>query len=262
MRLIPVVVLALLVAAFPLRAELRVDPVSYSLDGTEMVGAVVYDDSVTSARPGLLMVPNWFGVNESSLVKAQAIAGKDYVVFVADVYGADTRPANAEDAGKAAMAMYADRGVLRARAQAALAAFKERASALNVDTARLGAIGFCFGGATVLELARDGTDIAGVVSFHGNLGADPKFPAGKIGTRVLALNGADDTYVPAEQINAFTKEMQAAGADFQFVNFGGAVHCFAEPDANSPGCLYNERAAKRSFRMMNEFFAEAFSAQR
>ena len=195
------------------------------------------------------------------MTKAQAIAGKDYVVFVADVYGTDTRPVNAEEAGKAATAMYADRGVLRARTNAALAAFKEHAARLNIDTKRLGAIGFCFGGATVLELARSGTDLAGVVSFHGNLSADPKFPAGKIGTRVLAMNGADDTYVPTEQINAFTKEMQAAGADFQFVNFGGAVHCFAEPDANSPGCMYNERAAKRSFRMMNEFFAEAFAGQ-
>lgn len=253
----PFALLATLAA--PAMAEMRAEAVSYSAGETRMSGFVVHDDSVTTPRPGLLMVPNWYGVNAAQVEKAKAIAGKDYVIFIADVYGEETRPTNNDEAGKAAMAMYADRGVLRARANAALAAFKERAAELKVDTTRLGAIGFCFGGATVLELAREGTDLAGVVSFHGNLGADPKFPAGKISTRVLAMNGADDSYVPAEQIDAFTKEMQAAGADFQFVNFGGAVHCFAEPDANAPGCLYNERAAKRSFRMMNDFFAEAFT---
>jgi len=259
MRFSPFVFVALCLTAASAVAEMKSVPVDYTSGDTELSGFIVFDDSVTTPRPGLLMVPNWYGANESQVTKAKAIAGKDYVVFIADVYGKDVRPTNNEDAGKAATALYQDRSVLRARARAALEVFKERAAALHVDTDRLGAIGFCFGGATVLELARDGIDLAGVVSFHGNLGADAKWPAGKITTRVLALNGADDTYVPFTQIEAFTKEMQAAGADWQFVNLSGAVHCFAEPDANSPGCMYHERSAKRGFKLMNDFFAEAFA---
>ena len=144
------------------------------------------------------------------------------------------------------------------------AALDQLASASDVplDAAKLGAIGFCFGGATALELARSGADIAGVVSFHGNLGTDLPARSGEVKAKVLAINGGDDQYVPAEQINAFTREMAGAGVDWQFVNLGGAVHCFAEADAQSPpGCVYNERAAKRAFRMMRTFFAEAFAAQ-
>lgn len=239
-------------------AAMRSEPVSYSLGDTEMAGVLVYDDASADKRPGLLMVPNWYGVNDSQIDKAKAIAGSRYVIFIADVYGKTVRPTNNEEAGKAATGMYQDRSVLRQRTRAALEAFKGRAGEVPVDLSRLGAIGFCFGGATVLELARDGVELAGVASFHGNLSADPKWPASTIKTPILAMNGADDTYVPAEQIQAFTKEMQSAGADFQFVNFGGAVHCFAEPDANSPGCMYNERAAKRGFALMNAFFDEAF----
>lgn len=240
-------------------AAMKSETVAYRLGDTDMAGVLVYDDASDAKRPGLLMVPNWYGVNDSQVEKAKAIAGSKYVVFIADVYGKSVRPANNDEAGKAAGGMYQDRSVLRQRARAALDAFKAKASEAPIDVNRLGAIGFCFGGATVLELARDGIDLAGVASFHGNLSADPKWPVGQVKTRILAMNGADDTYVPAEQIQAFTKEMQGAGADFQFVNFGGAVHCFAEPDANAPGCMYNERAAKRSFQMMNNFFDEAFA---
>lgn len=260
MRVQTLATIVLLALTGTARAELRTDAIEYAHDGTEMSGFLVYDDAAAKPLPGLLMVPNWYGAAESQVAKAKAIAERGYVVFVADVYGKSVRPTNNEEAGKAATGMYQDRGTLRARAKAAIDALKANADTAKVDVSRLGAIGFCFGGATVLELARDGVDLAGVVSFHGNLGADPKWPAGTIKTRVLALNGADDTYVPQAQIDAFTKEMQGAGADWQFVNFGGAVHCFAEPDAASPGCTYHERSAKRAFGMMDDFFAEAFGA--
>ncbi|AVP99714.1 dienelactone hydrolase [Ahniella affigens] len=240
-------------------AAMKSEAVAYRLGYTDMAGVLVFDDATDTKRPGLLMVPNWYGVNDGQVEKAKAIAGSKYVIFIADVYGTSVRPTNNEEAGKAAGGMYQDRSVLRQRARAALDAFKGKATDAPIDLNRLGAIGFCFGGATVLELARDGIELAGIASFHGNLGADPKWPVTSIKTPILAMNGADDTYVPAEQISAFTNEMQGAGADFQFVNFGGAVHCFAEPDANSPGCLYNERAAKRGFQMMNNFFDDAFA---
>lgn len=259
---IPVLAAALLLALPALgRAEFKTQTLRYNVDQTEVESVLVYDDSVAGKRPALVMVPNWMGVNDAQIEKAKAIAGKDYVILVADVYGKDTRPTNSDEAGKAAMGMYADRAALRARINAAL---DQLASAKNapVDATKLGAIGFCFGGATALELARSGAELAGVVSFHGNLATDLPAKAGEVKARVLALNGADDSYVPAEQIDGFTKEMQGAGVDWQFVNLGGAVHCFAEPDQNSaPGCVYNERAAKRAFRMMRDFFAEAFAAQ-
>ncbi len=240
-------------------AKMVAEEVAYKIDETEFKSMLVYDDSVTTVRPGLVMFPNWYGMNAGQIEKAKAIAGRDYVILVADVYGAEVRPSNDKDAGAAATNMYKDRSVLRARANAALTALLGEAEKVKLDRAHIGAIGFCFGGATALDLARSGADIDAVVSFHGNLSSDDPSLAKNIKGSVLALNGADDGYVPAEQIQAFGKEMRDANVDWQFVNFGGAVHCFAEFDAKSPpGCLYNERAAKRGFAMMRTFLASAF----
>jgi dienelactone hydrolase len=256
----PILAAVLLAVAGPAAAAVVEKPIEYTVDGTTVRSVLVYDDAVATPRPGLVLVPNWMGANESAVEKAKQIAGSKYVVLVADVYGKDVRPANAEEAGKAAMGMYGDRKALRARAAAALSQLRAQAGEAPLDTAKLGAIGFCFGGATVLEMARDGADIAGVVSFHGNLSTSMPAEKGKVSPGVLVLNGADDSYVPAQQIADFQKEMTDAGADWQFVNYAGAVHCFAEPDANSgPGCLYHERSAKRAFRAMDEFFAEQFA---
>jgi dienelactone hydrolase len=247
---------ALAAGAGHANAEIVARDIEYKIGETAFRSVLVYDDSVKTKRPGLVMFPNWYGMNDGQVEKARRIAGKDYVILVADVYGADTRPDNDKDAGAAAGAMYKDRSVLRTRANAALEALlREGGDAL--DNGRVGAIGFCFGGATALELARSGAAIDGVVSFHGNLSSDDPALAKNIKGSVLALNGADDTYVPAEQIQAFGKEMRDAGVDWQFVNLGGAVHCFAEHDARSPpGCVYNERAARRGFALMRSFFDE------
>lgn len=234
--------------------------IEYDVAGTTVRSVLVYDDAVATPRPGLVLVPNWMGANDAAVAKAKEIAGSKYVVLVADVYGKDVRPANADEAGKAAMGMYGDRPALRARAAAALAQLKAQAGGAPLDATRLAAIGFCFGGATVLEMARAGADVAGVVSFHGNLSTSMPAGQGEVEAGVLVLNGADDTYVPAQQIADFQKEMTAAGADWQFVNYAGAVHCFAEPDANSgPGCQYHARSARRAFRLMDDFLAEQFA---
>lgn len=248
-----------LVFASQIHAEMRADAVNYKIGETSFSSVLVHDGNVKTKRPGLVMFPNWYGMNDGQIEKAKAIAGSDYVILVADVYGVDTRPDNDSDAGAAAKAMYADRSVLRARANAALDALRAQADKVPLDSDNIGAIGFCFGGATALELARSGADVDGVVSFHGNLSSDDPTLAKNIKGSVLALNGGDDSYVPATQIEAFGKEMRDAGVDWQFVNFGGAVHCFAEFDAQSPpGCVYNERAARRGFAMMRAFFASAF----
>jgi dienelactone hydrolase len=241
------------------QAEVKTRALEYTVDGVEFASTLVWDDAAPGPRPGLVLVPNWMGATESAVEKARSIAGSRYVILVADVYGADVRPANASEAGQAARAMYADRPALRARAAKALEVL---AAQPEVDAKRLGAIGFCFGGATVLEMARAGTPgLAGVVSFHGNLSTELPAAPGAVKAPILVLNGAADPLVPAAQIAAFTAEMDAAGADWIFVNYAGAVHCFAEPDANSPpNCVYDARAAARAFRAMNDFFGERFAA--
>jgi dienelactone hydrolase len=149
---------------------------------------------------------------------------------------------------------------MRARINAALATLRA-AEGVPLDRGRIGAIGFCFGGATVLELARSGAELAGVASFHGALSTPAPATAGAIKTPVLVMNGADDSFVSAEEIAGFEKEMREAGADWQFVNFGGAVHCFAEPDEDGSvigGCKFHEPSYRRSMAMMRGFFAERF----
>ena len=250
--------LAALGLSAPVAAETVAKPVSWQHGGTTFDGYLVYDADEDDRRPGLLMVPNWMGVNDSAIEKAKALADDDYVILLVDMYGRGVRPANTDEAGQAAGAVYADRDALRGRINAALEVLRGAAGQAPVDTTQIGGIGFCFGGAIVLELARSGADVAGVVSFHGNLGTPLPAKAGELKASVLVLNGAADTYVPQDQIDAFQAEMATAGADWQFVNFGGAVHCFAEADANSPGCRYEPKAARRAYGMMEDFFDELF----
>lgn len=232
-------------------------PVDYHIDGEAYQGMLVYDDAITDPRPGLLMVPNWMGVTSNAVSKAQRVAGSDYVVFIADLYGKDVRPADATEAGKLAGQVRGDRPLMRKRVNAALEVFKSEASA-QLDASRLGAIGFCFGGTAVLELARSGTQIGGVVSFHGNLDTPDTSDAKAISMPILVLHGADDPYVPAEQVAAFEDEMRAAQVtDWQLLSYGGAVHSFTDPTANAPGkAQYDERVAARAFKQMRMFFTE------
>lgn len=232
----------------------------YDVGGKKMQSVLVYDDASKAQRPGLVMTPDWLGMNANQIALAKQIAGKDYVILVADVYGADVRPKNADEAGAAAKGMYEHRSDLRARINAALTQLKAQAGKAPLDGKHWGAFGFCFGGATTLDLARTGADIQAAVSFHGNLSTDDPALAKNIKAKVLAMNGGDDKFVPEEQIVAFQKEMRDANVDWQFLSFGGAVHCFAIPSAKGevPGCEYNERASKRAFALMHSFLEEAF----
>lgn len=234
----------------------------YEVGGKPMQSVLVWDDAVKTPRPGVVMTPDWKGMNDSQIDIARNVAGKDYVVLVADVYGVDVRPKNAEEAGAAAKNMFQHRDELRARIVAALAQLKAQAGKAPLDGRHWGAFGFCFGGTTSLDLARTGADVQAVVSFHGGLGSDDPALAKNIKARVLALNGADDKNVSNEAIVAFEKEMRDAGVDWQFVNFGGTVHCFAIPTAHGgdgANCNYNERSAKRGLTMMRNLFSEAFA---
>ena len=244
-------------AATPAWAVMKTQPLEWQHDGTTFSGVLVYDDGGDARRPGVVMVPNWRGVNASAIAKAEQIAGDDYVVLVADVYGKNVRPTDNDAAAAASKPLREDRNLLRARAAAALEALKAQVGKVPLDTRHIAAVGFCFGGTTVLEMARAGLPLAGVVSLHGGLSTPTPAVAGSGKVPILVLNGAADRGVTAEDIANFGSEMDAAKADWQFVNFSGAVHCFAESDANSPpGCLYDPRAAKRAWKMMDNFLEE------
>lgn len=254
--------LSLLVLSAPAFAAIQAKPVEWTLGKQDFSGFLVYDDASAVKRPGIVMVPDWKGVTEAAVATAKKLAGSQYVILVADVYGKGVRPKDDAAAMAQVKQLYADRSVLRARADKALQVLKAQAGTAPLDLTKRGAIGFCFGGATALELARSGADIAGVVSFHGGL--DTSMPAkhGAVKASLLVLNGADDQGTTAEDIAGFQKEMDAAGVDWQLLNFSGAVHCFALENANSPpGCVYNPRAAKRAFVMMYGFFRERFAAK-
>ena len=238
--------------------------IDYDVDGKKMQSVLVYDDAVKTARPGLVMTPDWKGMNDDQIALAKQIAGKDYVIFVADVYGVDVRPKNAEEAGTAAKNALGDRPGLRARINAALAQLKAQAGKAPLDGKHWGAFGFCFGGTTSLDLARSGADVQGVVSFHGGLSTDDPALAKNIRGKILALNGGDDKSIGADAIAGFEKEMRDAGVDWQFVNFGGTVHCFAIPTAHGgdgANCNYNEKSARRGHLMMRNFFDEVFASK-
>jgi len=260
MRLPPLLLLLSTVVSTPSLAALQTRQVSWTHEDTRFEGVLVHDEA-KKGLPGLLMVPNWMGVNDSAVAKARQLAEKGYVVLVADVYGVDVRPQTAEEASAAAKTLYADRSLLQARAGAALDQLIAQAET-GLDRSRLAAAGFCFGGSTVLELARSGRDdLDAVVSFHGGLSTSSPAGAGDIKTSVLVLNGAEDRYVSAEDIATFQQEMSASGADWQFTNLAGAVHCFAEFDANAgPGCQYHPRAAKRAFAAMQDWLQEHFES--
>ena len=239
------------------QADMVSEPVSYDIYGEPYEGLLVYDNATDAPRPGILMVPNWMGVTGNAARKAYRAGGSDYVVFVADMYGKDKQPANADEAGSLAGALRKDRGLMRKRVNTALEVFKSQAEKVALDTGRIGAIGFCFGGGTVLELARSGTDIGGVVSFHGNLDTPKPKDAESIKSPVLVLHGADDPSVPPEQVDAFTQEMREASVDWQLVSYGGAVHSFTDPTAKVPGKNeYHPVVAGRAFTAMRQFFAE------
>ncbi len=255
---------ALLLASFAFAAQAKMvhRPVEWTQAGTRFHSVLVYDDASSTKRPGLVMVPNWFGVNDAAIRKAETIAGRDYVILLTDMYGANVRPqqGNAEQAQAAVKPLYADRGLMRSRINEALAQLKAQAKDAPIDTAKLAAIGFCFGGAAVLDLARSGADVAAVVSFHGDLSTDDASQAKRIKARVLAMNGADDTWT-MKDADKFMDEMRQSPADWQFVALGHAVHCFTEVGEDSPGCKYDAKAAARSYRLMHAWLEEAFAGR-
>ncbi|OJH41905.1 dienelactone hydrolase family protein [Cystobacter ferrugineus] len=249
--------LALTAAAKPVRK-----PVVYELEGTKFEGVLVYDDSVKTPRPGLVLVPNWLGVNEPNVKQAVTVAGKQYIVLVTDLYGQAVRPKNPDEAGKVSGVLKRDRHLMRARANKALDVLRAEGKAVGLDAKKLGAVGFCLGGTAVLEMARSGAPVAGVVSFHGGLDAPLPATEGSLTAEVLVLHGAEDPQVPPAEVKGFEEEMRKAKADWELVSYGGAVHSFTILEANTPGKVqYNAKVARRAYLAMNDFLAEVFGGK-
>ena len=246
----------ILLSLTAVEAKVVTQTVTYRQDGMVMRGFLAYDDGLKGKRPGVLVVHEWWGLNDFARERAVKLAGLGYVALAADMYGGGVTTRDREEAGKLAGALLSNPDLLRARAQAAL---KVLATDPRVDPRRLAAIGFCFGGTTVLELAYSGADLAGVVSFHGGLPRTQPGDLQRLKAKILVLHGADDPHVPAADLNAFEQAMRQAGADWQMVFFGGAVHGFTNPaagDNKASGVAYDARAARRSWRCMQEFFRE------
>ena len=239
-------------------AETRVERIDYRIDGQPYQGLLVYDDAVTTPRPGLLMVPNWLGATERAAEKAARAASDKYVVFIADLYGKDVRPSGPDEAGKAVGPLRADRPLMRKRVQASLDELLKRTD--RVNTQQVGAIGFCFGGGAILELARSGAPLKAFVSFHGNLDTPNPADNGNIQGSVLVLHGADDPAVPKQQVDDFVAAMRQTEVDWQLVSYGNAVHSFTDPYASVPGRNeYHPVVAERAFQAMNELLDQAFA---
>lgn len=238
---------------------LHTETVEYTHNGTNLEGYLAYDDSVKGKRPGVLMVHDWKGLREHYKDITERLAKLGYVAFAADIYGKGIRPETNEEAAAEAKKYKSDRTLMRERVRAALDVLKKRP---NVDPDRIAATGYCFGGTVVLELARSGAPIQGVVTFHGGLGTPTPEDAKNIKAKVLVLHGADDPHVPPEETAAFMEEMRKGNVDWQMIYYGEAVHSFTHPGAGSDkskGVAYNEKADKRSWEHMKLFFEEIFN---
>lgn len=248
----------LLLGTLPLPAAIQTKTIEYKQGDTALEGVLVWDDAIAGKRPGVLIVHQWLGITDYEQGRAKMLAELGYVAFCADIYGKGIRPKDTKEAGTEATKYKTNRALLRARVNAALSEFEK--SDL-VDSKRVAAIGYCFGGTTVLELARSGADIQGVVSFHGGLDSPTPADGKNVRCKVLACHGADDPFVSAKDLAAFEDELRAANVDWQLIQYGGAVHSFTQPMAgndNSKGAAYNEKADKRSWQAMQEFLAEIF----
>ncbi len=242
-------------------AKMVTRPVDWTQGGTTFKSLLVYDDATQAKRPGLVMVPNWYGINDIAIKKAEMIAGKDYVILLTDMYGEGVRPKNDAEAKTAVGPLYQDRKVMRERIDKAYDQLKAQAAHAPIDLSRLAAIGFCFGGGAVLDLARSGADAKAVIAFHGDLSTDDPALAKHIKARVLAINGGDDSFTMPD-VPKFTEAMKQSPADWQFVEIGHVVHCFTETEATSKtgNCRYDAKAAGRSYRLMRDWLAESFAA--
>ena len=237
-------------------AAVRTDTVTYQDGDAVLEGYLAYDDASPNPRPGVLVVHEWKGLNEYAKRRAEQLAELGYIAFAVDMYGKGIRARDHDEAARLSGIYRSDRQLMRRRI---LAGFEELKRHPLTDSSRIAATGYCFGGTSVLELARSGADLVGVVSFHGGLSTPNPADAANIKGRVLVLHGADDTFVAPEEVAAFESEMRQAGVRYRLIKYPGAVHSFTIPEAGndpSTGMAYNAEADRRSWEEMRAFLSE------
>jgi dienelactone hydrolase len=243
-------------------AAIREEPVTYKDGETTLKGFVVYDDAITAKRPGIVMVHEWWGITNHIHNEARKFAQQGYTAFIADMYGDAKTADNPKDAGALSSSVMKNPTVMESRFNAARDQLARQAS---VNPQRIGAVGYCFGGAVVLNMARAGADLAAVAGFHASLGLNTPAPApGTIKAKILVLNGADDPFVKREQYDALKKNFDAAKADYRVIEYPGAVHAFTNPEATALGekfklpLRYDAKANEEANAEASKFFAEVF----
>jgi dienelactone hydrolase len=242
---------------------MAVERITYQAGGVTANGALVYQDGVQDPRPLLLMAPNWLGVTEEAIKRAAEMAGSKYVAFVVDMYGGGKIANGPQDAGPLADGLRADAPERRRRITAALKALRSESDRRGIgDLSKQAAVGFCFGGGNVLELARAGADIQAVVCLHGDLITPLPAKRGDIKAAICIIHGAQDPVVPKKDRDKLEAELEAAGAKWQLLLFGGLLHSFSESEADVPGIAkYHPDAARQSYRMVDDFAAAAFEGK-
>jgi dienelactone hydrolase len=240
------------------QAEIKTKTVEYKQGETVLEGFLAWDDAQQGKRPGVLVVHEWNGLNDYIKMRAEMLAKLGYVAFAPDIYGKGVRPANMQQSAQESSKYFKDRPLMRQRVQAGL---EQLNSNSLVDTTKIAAIGYCFGGTTALELGRSGADIAAIVTFHAGLSNPSPEDAKNIKARVLVLQGANDPYAKPADVDKFEDEMRATKVDWQFVSYGGAVHGFSNPNNHDPehGLVYDQKADQRSWKAMQDFFDEIFA---
>jgi len=256
------IILAAMIAAVLIptcaMAAIKTQTVEYQAGNVRCQGFLAFDDAIQGKRPGILVCPEWWGLNDYAKHRAQMLAQLGYVAFAADLFGKGKTTENPQEAGQLAGALKSNRQVLRQRANAAIEQLRNNP---NVDPSKLGAIGYCFGGTTAIELARSGADVKAIVTFHAGLDSPNPADGKNIKASILVCHGGNDTFTSEKDLDAFEDEMRQNHVDWQMNVYGGAVHSFTNPGADKhgiPGIAYNKTADVRSWEAMQLFFDRAF----
>jgi dienelactone hydrolase len=255
---------ALMLSAFAAHAEVQGKEILYKANGTTLKGYIAYDDAIKGKRPGILVVHEWWGHNEYARKRARMLAEQGYTAMALDMYGDGKQAHHPDEAGKFASEVSKNAPLARARFEAALSILKKQNT---VDTENIGAIGYCFGGSIVLEMARAGEPLKVVESFHGGLSTQNPAGPGKVQARIASFTGEADPMIPAAQVAAFREEMDKAGVTYKVVTYPNATHAFTNPEADGYGkefklpLAYNADADKDSWAQGLAFLKDAFKAK-
>ena len=259
--LIMILLTLLLAGAVQAKPNIEGTLVEYSAKGVVMKGYLAYDKNITGKRPGVLVVHEWWGLNDYTRKRARMLAELGYAALAVDMYGDGKQAEHPDEAGKFSSELMKNFETAKGRFIAAMEFLKAQPI---VNPRKIAAVGYCFGGGIVLNMARQGVDLKGVASFHGNLSAVEPAKRGSVKAKILVLHGADDKFITGEQIKAFRNEMKHAGADFRFIAYPGALHSFTNPEADKYGkkfnipVAYNAEADKKSWKELKEFLKKIF----